>query len=103
MLFNFSTPVLIKHLWQLKTVVFLHWCLICALLLLMSVALQSHKITRLLVLVMNMPCVKLSFVQEEEIRGRVHQVIARHCHQTKELLRPSRCQCYNTFFFVTYE
>ncbi len=28
MLFIFSTPVLIRHLWQLKTVVFLHWCLI---------------------------------------------------------------------------
>ncbi len=27
MLFIFSTPVLIRHLWQLKTVVFLHWCL----------------------------------------------------------------------------
>jgi hypothetical protein len=26
----FSTPVLIRHLWQLKTVVFLHWCLMCA-------------------------------------------------------------------------
>jgi hypothetical protein len=25
--------VLIRHLWQLKTVVFLHWCLICAVLL----------------------------------------------------------------------
>jgi len=24
----FPTPVLIRHLWQLKTVVFLHWCLI---------------------------------------------------------------------------
>ncbi len=30
MLFIFSTPVLIKHLWQLKTVVFLRWCLMCA-------------------------------------------------------------------------
>ncbi len=30
--FNFSTPVLIRHLWQLKTVVFLHWCLICTVL-----------------------------------------------------------------------
>jgi hypothetical protein len=30
MLFIFSTPVLIRHLQQLKTVVFLHWCLICA-------------------------------------------------------------------------
>ena len=33
MLFIFSTPVLIRHLWQLKTVVFLHWCLICDVLL----------------------------------------------------------------------
>ncbi len=33
MLFIFSTPVLIRYLWQLKTVVFLHWCLICAVLL----------------------------------------------------------------------
>ncbi len=30
MLFNFSTLVLIRHLWQLKTAVFLHRCLICA-------------------------------------------------------------------------
>ena len=27
---HFLTPVLIRHLWQLKTVVFLHWYLICA-------------------------------------------------------------------------
>ncbi len=27
--FIFSTTVSIRHLWQLKTVVFLHWCLIC--------------------------------------------------------------------------
>jgi hypothetical protein len=26
---HFSTPVLIRHLWQLETIVFLHWCLIC--------------------------------------------------------------------------
>ncbi len=30
MLFIFSTPEFIRHLWQLKTVVFLHWCLMCA-------------------------------------------------------------------------
>jgi hypothetical protein len=29
----FSTPGLIRPLWQLKTAVFLHWCLIYALLL----------------------------------------------------------------------
>ncbi len=32
MLFIFSTPVLIRHLWQLKTDSFLHWCLIRAVL-----------------------------------------------------------------------
>jgi hypothetical protein len=30
---HFSTPVFIRHMWQLKTVVFLHWCLKHALLL----------------------------------------------------------------------
>jgi hypothetical protein len=34
MLFIFSTPVLIRHMWQLKKVVFLHWCLMCVVLLL---------------------------------------------------------------------
>ena len=33
MLFTFSTPELIRHLWQLKTVVFLHWCLVHAVLM----------------------------------------------------------------------
>ncbi len=33
MLFIFSTPMLIRHLWQLKTVVFLNWCLIHGVLL----------------------------------------------------------------------
>ncbi len=31
MLFIFSTPELIRNLWQLKTAVFLHWCLFRAL------------------------------------------------------------------------
>ncbi len=30
MLFIFSTPELIRNLWQLKTAVFLHWCIIRA-------------------------------------------------------------------------
>ncbi len=30
---HFLTPLLNRHLWQLKTVVFLHWYLICAVLL----------------------------------------------------------------------
>jgi len=33
MLLIFSTPVLIRYLWQLMTVVFLHWCLMHAVLL----------------------------------------------------------------------
>jgi len=31
--FIFSTPVLIRYLWLLNTVVFLHWCLILTVLL----------------------------------------------------------------------
>ncbi len=34
MMFIFSTPVLIRHLWQPKTGAFLHWCLICVVLML---------------------------------------------------------------------
>jgi hypothetical protein len=30
---HFLTPVLIRHLWQLETAVFLHRCLLCAVLL----------------------------------------------------------------------
>jgi hypothetical protein len=30
---HFSTPVLTRHLWQLKTIAFMHWCLICVVLL----------------------------------------------------------------------
>ncbi len=33
MCLNFSTPELIRQQWQLKTIVFLHWCLICTVLL----------------------------------------------------------------------
>ncbi len=35
MLFIFSTPVFIRHMWKLKTIVFLHWCLIHAFLLIL--------------------------------------------------------------------
>jgi len=41
MLFIFSTPVVIRHLWQLKTAVFLHRCLISAVLLLQRVPRKS--------------------------------------------------------------
>jgi hypothetical protein len=30
---HFLTPMLNRHLWQLKTAVSLHWCLICSVLL----------------------------------------------------------------------
>ncbi len=41
MYFIFSTPVLIRHLWQLKTVVFLHGCLYVAFYLPITLALGS--------------------------------------------------------------
>ncbi len=37
MLLFFSTPELIRNLWPLKTAVFLHWCLICAVPLVLKV------------------------------------------------------------------
>ncbi len=44
---HFSTPVSIIQLWQLKTVVFLHWCLIWSVLLLhyggRGLQWQTHK------------------------------------------------------------
>ncbi len=42
MLFIFSTPVLIRHLWQLKKVVLLHCCFIRAVLLL-NLASDEHS------------------------------------------------------------
>ncbi len=46
MLIIFSTPVLIVHLWQLKTVLLLNWCLIHAVTFGMSVSfIDLFKIT----------------------------------------------------------
>ncbi len=39
----FQIPVLIRHLWQLKTVVFMHWCLISAGLLIDPTDVSSEK------------------------------------------------------------
>jgi hypothetical protein len=44
-LFNFSTPVLISHLWQLKTVVFMNRCLLLAVLLKVRLAFQRQLAT----------------------------------------------------------
>ncbi len=60
MLFIVSTQVLIRHLWQPKTVVFLHWCVIYAVLLINFVHCQSEIIlnkTEIVILVL----VKVSF------------------------------------------
>ncbi len=38
---HFSTPVWIRHLWQLKTVVFLHWC--CSIVKLAKIILVVQK------------------------------------------------------------
>ncbi len=90
MLFIFSTPIIIKHLQQLKTAVFLHWWLIHAIPLqfcYMSVAFLNlvfnvkgisiqlfadagnSNITRLLVL-MIMVCLKIILGWEREIGRR---------------------------------
>jgi hypothetical protein len=45
MLFNFTTPVLIRYLCQLKTVVFLHWRLINTFLLTLSTNDIQHNTT----------------------------------------------------------
>jgi hypothetical protein len=38
-----KTPVLIGHLWQLKTVVILHWCLTCSVLLILNEDIYAIK------------------------------------------------------------
>ncbi len=43
MLLIFSTPVLIRHLWQLETVHFLHWCIIRAVLLATKSVVLTNK------------------------------------------------------------
>jgi hypothetical protein len=42
MLFIFSTPELIRNLWQLKTAIFLHWCLIHAVPLQENLCFDEH-------------------------------------------------------------
>ncbi len=41
---HFLTQVLIRYLWQLKTVVFLHWCLIGAVLLVVQLITDSEQL-----------------------------------------------------------
>jgi len=49
MLFIFSTPVFIRHLWQLKTVVLLHGCLIFAVQLLCAeCSISQHNSVKLI-------------------------------------------------------
>ncbi len=43
MLFIFSTPVLIRYLWQLKTFVFMHWYKISAALLQKHIVIVKNK------------------------------------------------------------
>jgi hypothetical protein len=47
---HFLTPVLIRHLWQLKTVISLHWCIICIVPLVLNKAdtLKSSSVEKLL-------------------------------------------------------
>ncbi len=42
-MFIFSTPVLIRHLWQLNTAVFLQWCLMCSVILARPLYYARHE------------------------------------------------------------
>ncbi len=44
--FHFLAAVLIRHLWQLKTVVFLHCCVILAVLLLLIFAFKANSLRK---------------------------------------------------------
>ncbi len=52
---HFLTPVLIIYLWQLKTIVFLHWCLICAVLLIVFHILTRKWVFKTYVYIINAP------------------------------------------------
>ncbi len=64
MLLIFSMPVLIRHLWQLKTFVFLHWCLINALLLGCVGQIKKCMHTRQLMFIQNLSSIIYSFLSE---------------------------------------
>ncbi len=44
MLLIFSIPVFIRHLWQLKTIAFLHRCLICTVLVENLQGMSTHRL-----------------------------------------------------------
>jgi hypothetical protein len=62
MLFIFSIPVLIRNLWQLKTVVFLHWYLIHFALLKMNLLL-GVKATFMLIVDRTFGCLNDEWVK----------------------------------------
>jgi peptidoglycan/LPS O-acetylase OafA/YrhL len=55
MLLAISTPELIRHMWQLKTVIFLHRYLICFVLLMLECIWPFHKLPRKLIVVNAVP------------------------------------------------
>jgi hypothetical protein len=60
MLFIFSTPVLIRHirhLWQLKTVVFLHWCRKCAVPLYENSKMFNVNILQIILMLLQCPII----------------------------------------------
>ncbi len=89
MLFIFSTPVLIRHLWQLKTVFFLHWCLIFAVLL---VSLCSTLTAHVCSLSMWM---KWSLWREVVILlyGLIYHVLIRHLWRLKTVFSCTSVSC----------
>ncbi len=66
MLFIFLTPMLIRHLWQLKTVVFLHWSQLCI------VPLRNYMLTpKIIVYKGTAKSAKILFFKSEFIKREV--------------------------------
>ena len=75
---HFLTPMLIRHLWQLKTFVFLHWCLICAVLLA-----QKAKVFYIALSWKGLPGMALSFWANRtaHIRHQCMKTTVLSCHR----------------------
>jgi len=66
----FSTPMLIRHLCKLETVVFLHWCLICTVLFTVLVAAGGLRGCTILLLMYNVYCTKTFLYQGYSVPPR---------------------------------
>ncbi len=59
--------MLIRHLWQLKTVVLLHWCLIRAVLLMTLATVMTHFIVQRLLMIVTFECHNIFIVLSTDV------------------------------------